>query len=64
MSQGRPQSHSELKRGADLDLLDRQILNILQSDFPLVERPFELIGDSVGLTEAEDHRAARVPEAP
>jgi DNA-binding Lrp family transcriptional regulator len=36
-----------------LDLLDRQILNILQSGFPLVERPFERIGETIGITEAE-----------
>ena len=53
MSQSGPQTHSELGRGSDLDLLDRQILNILQSGFPLVERPFERIGETVGIAETE-----------
>ena len=47
------QTKSQPKPGSDLDLLDRQILNILQSDFPLVERPFEQIGEAVGISETE-----------
>lgn len=36
-----------------LDEYDRAILGIIQADFPLEKRPYEVIGLSVGLTEAE-----------
>ena len=49
MTQTKPDS----KGDSDLDLLDRQILNLLQSKFPLVERPFAHIGDAVGIPEYE-----------
>jgi DNA-binding Lrp family transcriptional regulator len=49
MTQTQPQT----KAGSDLDLLDRQILNLLQSEFPLVERPFASIGAAVGIKESE-----------
>ena len=49
MTQTQPQT----KVGSDLDLLDRQILNLLQSEFPLVERPFAHIGEAVGIEESE-----------
>jgi DNA-binding Lrp family transcriptional regulator len=49
MTQTQPQT----KAGSDLDLLDRQILNLLQSEFPLVERPFAHIGEAVGISEPE-----------
>ena len=32
---------------------DRQILNIIQTTFPLVERPFENVGSQVDLSEEE-----------
>ncbi len=32
---------------------DRQILDIIQTDFPLVSRPYALIGQKLNLTEAE-----------
>ena len=53
MTQGGIKAQSELDRASDLDLLDRQILNILQSDFPLVERPFAHIGEAVGVSASE-----------
>ncbi len=34
---------------SDLDNVDRELLNILQSSFPLVEAPFGAIGDQLGI---------------
>ena len=36
-----------------LDITDRQLLNILQSSFPLVEEPLEQIGQELGLTASQ-----------
>ncbi|HEX3246540.1 MAG TPA: AsnC family transcriptional regulator, partial [Chloroflexota bacterium] len=36
-----------------MDDTDRQILNHIQSDFPLVERPYERLADALGSTEQE-----------
>ena len=36
-----------------MDSIDRQILDIIQSDFPLDARPYAVVGQAVGLTEAE-----------
>lgn len=36
-----------------MDRLDKQILDIIQSDYPLAHRPYAAIGARVGLTEAE-----------
>src|SRR5215217_4014034 len=36
-----------------MDDLDKQLLNRIQSDFPLVARPFAELGLSLGLTEDE-----------
>ena len=36
-----------------MDTLDKDILNEIQSDFPLVLRPYEELGKRVGLTEEE-----------
>lgn len=36
-----------------LDSVDRKILQIIQSDFPLVERPYLQIAESLGITEGE-----------
>ena len=38
---------------ADMDLLDKQILNVIQSAFPMAERPYRAIADEIGLTESE-----------
>ena len=38
---------------SDLDMVDRELLNIVQSSFPLVEAPFEEIGGRLGIGEAE-----------
>ena len=53
MTQAEPKTRPGPRPGADLDLLDRRILNILQSEFPLTELPFEDIGRSVGAPEGE-----------
>ena len=37
---------------ATLDALDRKILTIIQSGFPVEPRPYKVIGDAVGLTES------------
>lgn len=36
-----------------MDAIDKQILDIIQSGFPIESRPYAVIGDQVGLTEAE-----------
>ncbi|WP_018124847.1 AsnC family transcriptional regulator [Desulfovibrio oxyclinae] len=36
-----------------MDSYDKEILNIIQSYFPLTSRPYQEIGDQVGLTEGE-----------
>ncbi len=36
-----------------MDILDKKLLDIIQSDFPLVSRPYRELGERLGLTEAE-----------
>jgi siroheme decarboxylase len=36
-----------------LDTIDRQLLNLLQSQFPLVREPFAALGEAVGIDESE-----------
>ena len=36
-----------------MDLVDRKILNIIQTRFPLVEMPFKAVGDEVEISEQE-----------
>lgn len=36
-----------------MDNIDRRILNRIQSDFPIAERPFEAIAGELGLTEQD-----------
>ena len=36
-----------------MDDYDKQILNIIQSSFPVDARPYAVVGDQVGLTESE-----------
>ena len=38
---------------ADMDLQDRQVLNVIQSAFPMTERPYLAIAEELGLTETE-----------
>ncbi|MCH8284415.1 MAG: Lrp/AsnC family transcriptional regulator [Chloroflexi bacterium] len=43
----------EKAAGVDLDLTDRQLLNVLQSQFPLVRRPYLAVAEKMSSTEAE-----------
>jgi DNA-binding Lrp family transcriptional regulator len=36
-----------------MDDRDKRLLNAIQADFPLISRPFEALGNGLGLTEAE-----------
>lgn len=36
-----------------MDDLDKQILNIIQTDFPLASRPYQIIAERLGTTESE-----------
>ena len=36
-----------------MDLTDRELLNIIQTKFPLVEQPYEELGNSLGVSEEE-----------
>jgi DNA-binding Lrp family transcriptional regulator len=36
-----------------MDQTDRRILDVIQSDFPLERRPYAVVGERLGLTEAE-----------
>jgi len=40
-------------RASDLDIVDRKILNVIQTKFPLLEEPFATIGEEVGITGQE-----------
>lgn len=40
----------------ELDNIDRSILNIIQSGFPVDPHPYQVIADDTGITEAEAHR--------
>jgi DNA-binding Lrp family transcriptional regulator len=47
-----------------LDSLDRRLLNIIQEDFPLVEKPYAELGRRLGLTETEVlERLAKLKQA-
>ncbi|HWU40226.1 MAG TPA: AsnC family transcriptional regulator [Candidatus Acidoferrum sp.] len=42
-----------------MDDLDKRLLNVIQADFPLASRPFQVLGERLGLTEDEViHRIA------
>ena len=36
-----------------MDVTDRKLLNIIQGRFPLVDRPYQALGDELGIDEAE-----------
>lgn len=38
---------------SEFDPIDRKIMNLLQSDFPLVREPWKAIGETVGISEQE-----------
>ena len=47
-------SHAESCTANDmLDQIDKRILDVIQSDFPLESRPYAVIGEKCGVTEAE-----------
>ena len=52
------------KTSAAPDDIDRAILNVIQKDFPIVTRPYEKVGETIGLTEKEViERVARLRES-
>lgn len=36
-----------------MDVLDRKLVNLMQTDFPLVPRPYKALGEKIGLSEEE-----------
>ena len=42
-----------LKDFSEIDDLDKKLLNILQKEFPLSRKPFDLIGEQIGLNGSE-----------
>ncbi|SVC18469.1 uncharacterized protein METZ01_LOCUS271323, partial [marine metagenome] len=36
-----------------MDLTDRKLLNVIQSKFPLVDRPYQHLGEELGIDESE-----------
>ncbi len=42
-----------------LDLLDKRILDIIQTDFPLESRPYAVIGERLGISEEEAFERVR-----
>ncbi len=54
MESALPESDSQtLSSKPDLSLIDKKILNVLQTDFPVSVRPFRKIGSELGITEEE-----------
>ncbi|MFQ6110520.1 MAG: AsnC family transcriptional regulator, partial [Nitrospinota bacterium] len=43
----------------ELDAKNRQLLNLIQADFPLERRPFRVLGQRLGLKEEEVLRRVR-----
>lgn len=37
----------------DMDAIDKKLLDIIQTDFPIAPRPYAVLGERLGLTEAE-----------
>lgn len=46
-----------------MDQLDKQLLDIIQTDFPLESRPYAALGQRLGLTEAETLARVRALKA-
>jgi DNA-binding Lrp family transcriptional regulator len=47
------QKRSVLNNSSEMDTIDRTILNAIQEEFPLTERPFEAIGIQAGISGEE-----------
>jgi siroheme decarboxylase len=47
------QRRDVLNSSSDMDTVDRAILNSIQEEFPLTEKPFEVIGEQAGISEQE-----------
>jgi len=47
--------------GVEFDATSRQLLDLMQEDFPLVDRPYAVLGERLGITEAD--ALARLREA-
>ena len=45
--------NNALENSYELNLVDKKILDIIQTKFPLAPRPYEVIGDMVGVSELE-----------
>src|SRR5256885_1075188 len=41
------------REGLPMDDIDLQVLNVMQAQFPVCERPYWAVGEQVGLTEAD-----------
>jgi len=48
-----PFTHRTARMESTMDELDRRILNLIQTDFPLLPEPFAQVAGAVGSTEAE-----------
>jgi DNA-binding Lrp family transcriptional regulator len=46
-------AHVQKKAGAEMDDIDRSIINEIQSDFPITERPFQELANRFRLSEDE-----------
>lgn len=52
-SRAKPRPAPGASRTDTLDRIDKRILDVIQSDFPLAPRPYAIIGEKCSLTEAE-----------
>ena len=48
-----PEAPETTEAPENLDALDRRILDIIQTDFPLAPRPYAVLGERLGLAEEE-----------
>jgi len=55
--------HGSPSNRTEMDSIDRELLNLIQTDFPLVARPYAALGERLGIPEAEAiERTARLKE--
>lgn len=50
---------TDASAGSDLTVLERAVLNLIQTQFPVCSRPYAVIGTQLGVTEAEAHAAVQ-----